>query len=279
MQSCARILPNSCLRAHPWKENYAFARAKFKRASVGLKHWVQSVCGCVRVCSSAHITCAVKFKQFSMTHLLQIQKCPAGREWMVWRWRLLPRSWWAQWARRQMPGWVKDGSMWGECVLTAEAMTGNSQSCAPAASSSTASDRSPFSFLLITQVPWWWSGQSACCSAPIALKLAWRCFAILQNDGASLDTASSCYWFTLHMWPADKAPVLTPPSLTRGLLHGTVGLTGESTPITISSKLLSLANLNFISLLTHNPVKTFLLYPVGACGGLSSRAMWINYSD
>lgn len=97
---------------------------------------------------------------------------------------------------------------------------------------------------------------------------AQRCLTILQNNGASLNKASSCNYFTFHTWPADEAPALAPPSLTRGLLCGTVGLTGESTPITIISKLLSPANLNFISLLTHNPVKTFLLYPVGACGGL-----------
>lgn len=96
---------------------------------------------------------------------------------------------------------------------------------------------------------------------------------MLQNDGASLNKASSCYCFTLHTRAADEAPALTRPPLARGLLCATVGLTGESTPITINSKLLSPANLNFISVLTQNPVKTFILYPVGACGGLSLRAM------
>ena len=42
-----------------------------------------------------------------------------------------------------MPGRVKDGSVQGECVHTAEAVTENSESSAPAAPSSTANDRSP----------------------------------------------------------------------------------------------------------------------------------------
>lgn len=80
----------------------------------------------------------------------------------------------------------------------------------------------------------------------MAPTLAQRCFYnTAKNYGASLNKASSCYCFTLHTWPADEAPALTPPSLTLGPLCRTVGLTGESTPITINSKLLSPANLNF----------------------------------
>lgn len=74
-------------------------------------------------------------------------------------------------------------------------------------------------------------------------------------------------------------PWVTPPSFSPGLLYCIVGLTSESTQINISSKLLSLANLNFTSLLTHNPVRTFILYPVSASGGFSSQAIEINYSD
>lgn len=85
------------------------------------------------------------------------------------------------------------------------------------------------------------------------------------------------------MWFADEAPVLMSNSTISQpwalVLYCTVGLTGESTQIIISPKLLSLANLNFTSLLTHNPVRTFLLYHASASGGLSSQAMGINYSD
>lgn len=83
------------------------------------------------------------------------------------------------------------------------------------------------------------------------------------------------------MWFADKAPVPMSNStiFQPWALVLYCRLTSESPQININSKLLRLANLNFTSLLTHNPVRTFLLYRVSAPGGFSSQAIEINYSD
>lgn len=37
------------------------------------------------------------------------------------------QAWWAQWAKRQVSSRVKNGSVQGECMHTAEAVTENSQ--------------------------------------------------------------------------------------------------------------------------------------------------------
>ena len=114
--------------------------------------------------------------------------------------------------------------------------------------------------------------------------LAWKIFTIYCNTESTVYHAielaivpgSPC---TRGLLIKHLCPWVASPCLTRGLLYCTVGLTNESTRITISSKLLSQANLNFTSLLTHNPVRTFFLYRVCAWGGLSSQAIGINYSD
>lgn len=53
------------------------------------------------------------------------------------------QAWWAQWAKRQVSSRVKNGSVQGECMHTAEAVTENSQTCAPAAPALPANDRYP----------------------------------------------------------------------------------------------------------------------------------------